>query len=80
MLATNYLPDLPEGFGVVTVYAVFIPLHSTGINFLVNFGLSFALCYIAVFILRKFLASKCALEDESEARELTLKTRQFEEC
>ena len=79
MFATNYLPDLPEGFGVVTFYAVFIPLHSAGINFLVNFGLSFALCYIAMFILRKFLASKFALEDESEARELTLKTRQFEE-
>ena len=79
MFAANYLPDLPEGFRVVTFYVVFIPLHSAGINFLVNFGLSFALCYIAMFILRKFLASKCALEDESEARELTVKTRQFEE-
>ena len=79
MFATNHLPDLPEGCGVVTFYVVFIPLHSAGINFLVNFGLSFALCYIAMFILRKFLASKFALEDESEARELTLKTRQFEE-
>ena len=79
MFATNYLPDFPEGFGVVTFYVVFIPLHSAGVNFLVNFGLSFALCYIAMFILRKFLASKCALEDESEARELTVKTRQFEE-
>ena len=79
MFAANYLPDLPEGFGVVRFYAVFIPLHSAGINFLVNFGLSFALCYIAMFIPRKFLASKFALEDESEARELTLKTAQFEE-
>ena len=75
MFATNHLPDLPEGCGVVTFYVVFIPLHSAG----VNFGLSFALCYIAMFIVRKFLATKCALEDESEARELTLKTRQFEE-
>ena len=79
MFATNHLPDLPEGCGVVTFYVVFISLHSAGINFLVNFGLSFALCYIAMFIVRKFLATKCALEDESEARELTLKTAQFEE-
>jgi len=59
-------------------------LHSAGLNYLLNFGLSFALCYVAIFaaklfVTKKFITHKWTLEDESEARDLTLKTRQFEE-
>ena len=64
---------------MLTFFVVFFPLHSTGLNYLVNFGLSFALCYVVIFIAEKFIASKRMLEDESEARDLTLKTKQFEE-
>ena len=79
MLSAKLLSGLPEGLGVLTFFVAFFPLHSTGLNYLVNFGLSFALCYVVIFIAEKFIASKWALEDESEARDLTLKTRQFEE-
>ena len=79
MLSAKLLSALPEGLGVVTFFLVFLPLHSAGLNYLVNFGLSFALCYVAIFVAKKFIASKWTLEDESEARDLTLKTRQFEE-
>ena len=79
MLSAKLLSGLPEGLGVLTFFAVFFPLYSAGLNYLVNFGLSFALCYATNFIAKKFIASKWTLEDESEARDLTLKTRQFEE-
>ena len=79
MLSAKLLSALPEGFGVLIFFAVFLPLHSAGLNYLVNFGLSFALCYVVIFIAEKFIASKWMLEDESEAHDLTLKTRQFEE-
>jgi len=64
---------------VVTFFLVFLPLHSAELNYLLNFGLSFALCYVVIFIAKKFIASKWMLEDESEASDLTLKTQQFEE-
>ena len=79
MLSAKLLSGLPEGLGVLTFFPIFFPLYSAGLNYLVNFGLSFALCYAAIFIAKKFIASKWTLEDESEARDLTLKTRQFEE-
>ena len=79
MLSAKLLSGLPEGLGVLTFFVVFFPLHSSGLNYLVNFGLSFALCYVVIFIAEKFITSKWTLEDESEARDLTLKTRQFEE-
>ena len=79
MLSAKLLSGLPEGLGVLTFFVVFFPLHSAGLNYLVNFGLSFALCYVAIFVAKKFIVSKWTLEDESEARDLTLKTRQFEE-
>lgn len=63
----------------MTFLIVFLPLHSAGLNYLVNFGLSFALCYVTIFVAKKFITSKWTLEDESEARDLTLKTRQFKE-
>ena len=64
---------------MVTFFLVFLPLHSAELNYLLNFGLSFALCYVVIFIAKKFIASKWMLEDESEASDLTLKTQQFEE-
>ena len=64
---------------MVTFFVVFLPLHNAGLNYLLNFGLSFALCYVVIFIAKKFIASKWMLEDESEASDLTLKTQQFEE-
>ena len=79
MFSKKLLSGLPEGLGVVTFFVVFFPLHGAGLNYLVNFGLSFALCYVVIFIAKKFIASKWMLEDESEARDLTLKTQQFEE-
>ena len=79
MFSTKLLSGLPEGLGVVTFLMVFLPLHSAGLNYLVNFGLSFALCYVTIFVAKKFITSKWTLEDESEARDLTLKTRQFKE-
>ena len=89
MLSAKLLSGLPEGLGVLTFFVVFFPLHGAGLNYLVNFGLSFALCYVVIFIAKlfvtkvfvtkKFITSKWTLEDESEARDLTLKTRQFEE-
>ena len=89
MFSKKLLSGLPEGLGVVTFFVVFLPLHNAGLNYLLNFGLSFALCYVAifvaklfvskVFVTKKFITSKWTLEDESEARDLTLKTRQFEE-
>lgn len=79
MLSAKLLSGLPEGLGVLTFFVVFFPLHSAGLNYLVNFGLSFALCYVVIFIAEKFTASKWMLEDDSEAHDLTLKTRQFEE-
>ena len=79
MLSAKLLSSLQEGLGVVTFFLVFLPLHNAGLNYLVNFGMSFALCYVFIFIAEKFIASKWMLEDESEARDLTLKTKQFEE-
>ena len=79
MLSAKLLSGLPEGLGVLTFFAVFFPLYSAGLNYLVNFGLSFALCYVTIFVAKKFITSKWTLEDESEARDLTLKTRQFKE-
>ena len=79
MLSAKRLSSLPEGLGVLTSFVVFFPLHGAGLNYLVTFGLSFALCYVVIFIAKKFIASKWMLEDESEARDLTLKTQQFEE-
>ena len=79
MLSAKLLSGLPEGLGVLTFFVVFFPLHGAGLNCLVNFGLSFALCYVVIFIAKEFIASKWMLEDESEARDLTLKTQQFEE-
>ena len=84
MFSTKLLSGFPEGLGVVTFFVVFLPLHNAGLNYLLNFGLSFALCYVAIFVAKlfvtkKFITSKWTLEDESEARDLTLKTRQFEE-
>ena len=79
MLSAKLLSGLPEGLGVLTFFAVFFPLYSAGLNYLVNFGLSFALCYVVIFIAEKIIASKWMLEDDSEAHDLTLKTRQFEE-
>ena len=79
MLSAKLLSGLPEGLGVLTFFMVFFPLHNAGLNYLVNFGLSFALCYATIFIAKKFIASKWMLEDDSEAHDLTLKTRQFEE-
>ena len=79
MISTKLLSSLPEGLGVVTFFLVFLPLHSAELNYLLNFGLSFALCYVTIFVAKKFITSKWTLEDESEARDLTLKTRQFEE-
>ena len=78
MLSAKLLSSLPEELGVVTFFLVFLPLHSAGLNYLLNFGMSFALCYVVIFIAEKFIASKWMLEDESEARDLTLKTKQFE--
>ena len=79
MLSAKLLSGLPEGLGVLTFFAVFFPLYSAGLNYLVNFGLSFALCCVVIIIAEKFIASKWMLEDDSEAHDLTLKTRQFEE-
>ena len=79
MLSAKLLSALPEGLGVLIFFAVFLPLHSAELNYLLNFGLSFALCYATMFVAKKFITSKWTLEDESEARDLTLKTRQFEE-
>ena len=79
MLSAKLLSGLPEGLGVLTFFLIFLPLHNAGLNYLVNFGLSFALCYVMIFVAKNFITSKWTLEDESEARDLTLKTRQFEE-
>ena len=84
MFSTKLLSGLPERLGVVTFLMVFLPLHSAGLNYLVNFGLSFAFCYVAIFVAKlfvtkKFVTSQWTLGDKSEARDLTLKTRQFEE-
>ena len=79
MLSAELLSELPGGLSVLTFFVVFFPLHSAGLNYLVNFGLSVAFCYVVIFIAEKFIASKWMLEDESETHDLTLKTRQFEE-
>ena len=84
MLSAKLLSGLPEGLGVLTFFVVFFPLYSAELNYLVNFGLSFAFCYVAIFVAKlfvtkKFVTSQWTLGDKSEARDLTLKTRQFEE-
>ena len=79
MVSAKLLSSLPEGLGVLTFFVVFFPSYSAGLNYLVNFALSFALCYVTIFVAKNFITSKWTLEDESEARDLTLKTRQFEE-
>ena len=84
MHSTKLFSSPPVGLAAVTFFAVFLLRLGAGLNYLINFGLSLGLCYNAIFVAnlfvaRKFITSKWTLEDESEAPDLTLKTRQLEE-